>query len=363
MSMRLRKKALCLFALLCGFSTTALAHDVQASWTTVRFSPGACELTVRLHAEAVRLLIQETAPGATFEPENIEKVRPALRSFGKTLYEVNAGGLTLEATETDVSVVEDNLVFRLVYPRMAEGALRLKATHLTRFPPEFIAHVSVADEAGKAHASHVLSQSRPLVEIEPPSRAAKRGNDTQSSFLSFLRLGVEHILKGYDHLLFLLGLLVVCRRFKTMALVITCFTLAHSVTLALAALDLVALSPRLVEPLIAASIVFVGVENLLRRDEPRWRWALTLAFGLIHGFGFAGVLREAGLGSSGAGLLAPLFSFNLGVELGQVAVAAVVLPLLWRMRQWPAFERRGQFFISIFVLLAGAYWLIQRLFY
>jgi hypothetical protein len=103
-----------------------------------------------------------------------------------------------------------------------------------------------------------------------------------------------------------------------MALVITCFTLAHSVTLGLAALDFVTLSPRLVEPLIAASIVFVGVENLLRRDDPRGRWALTLAFGLIHGFGFAGVLKDAGLGSSGAALLVPLFSFNLGVELGQV---------------------------------------------
>jgi hypothetical protein len=118
-----------------------------------------------------------------------------------------------------------------------------------------------------------------------------------------------------------------------------------------------------VEPLIAASIVFVGVENLLRRDEPRWRWALTLAFGLIHGFGFAGVLREAGLGSSGAGLLVPLFSFNLGVELGQIAVAVVVLPLLWKLRGLPWFERHGQRLISVFVVLAGAYWLLQRLFF
>src|SRR5215207_2609727 len=159
----LREKSLGIVALLFLLCGVALGHDVQASWTTFRFNHGSCELTVRLHAEAVRLLIQETAPGATFEPENLDKVRPALRSFGKTLYEVSAGGRTLKATETDVSVVEDNLVFRLVYPRMAEGALRLKATHLTRFPPEFIAHVSVADEAGKALASHVLSQSRPLV--------------------------------------------------------------------------------------------------------------------------------------------------------------------------------------------------------
>ena len=123
------------------------------------------------------------------------------------------------------------------------------------------------------------------------------------------------------------------------------------------------LSPRVVEPLIAASIVFVGVENLLRRDEPRWRWALTLAFGLIHGFGFAGVLREAGLGSAGSALLVPLFSFNLGVELGQIGVAAVVLPLLWKLRGLPAFEKYGRVSVSVLVALAGAYWLVTRLFF
>jgi hydrogenase/urease accessory protein HupE len=356
----LREKALGIFAVLFVLCGAALGHDVQASWTTFRFDPGSCELTVRLHAEAVRTLIKDTAPGTTFEPENFDKVRPALNSFGNTLYEVSAGGRVLAATRADVTVVEDMLVFRLAYPLPAEGTVRLRATHLAKVSPEFIAHVSVTEREGKPAASHVLRQSQPLVEVEPPSGPVESG---RGAFLSFLRLGVEHILLGYDHLLFLLGLLVACRRFSTMALVITCFTLAHSVTLALAALDLVTLSPRVVEPLIAASIVFVGVENLLRRDEPRWRWALTLAFGLIHGFGFAGVLKEAGLGSSASGLLVPLFSFNLGVELGQVAVAAVVLPLLWRLRRWRAYERHGQFYISLLVVFAGSYWLLQRLFY
>jgi hydrogenase/urease accessory protein HupE len=360
MRVGLREKALGHIALLFVLGAVALGHDVQASWTTLRFHPGSCELTVRLHAEAVRTLIQDIAPGATFEPENFERVRPALNTFAGTLYEVSAGGRVLSPTQTDVTVVEDMLVFRLAYTPPAEGPLRLKANHLAKVSPEFIAHVSVTDREGKPSAGHVLRQSRPSVEIAPPSGPVEGG---RSTFLSFLRLGVEHILLGYDHLLFLLGLLVACRRFSTMALVITCFTLAHSVTLALAALDLVTLSPGVVEPLIAASIVFVGVENLLRRDEPRWRWALTLAFGLIHGFGFAGVLKEVGLGSSTSGLLVPLFSFNLGVELGQVAVAAVVLPLLWRLRRWPAFERHGQFYVSLLVVLAGAYWLIQRLFF
>ena len=356
--MRFPKTSLWVIALLVVCAGAARGHDLLVSWTTVRLHPDSCELLVKLHAESVGALIQNEAPGATFEPENFDNVRPALNSFGNSLYEVSAGGRALAPTRTDVTVVEDNLEFRLVYPRPDGSPLRLKAAYLSRVAPDFVAHVSVTDDAGKQLSSHILRRDEPSVEIAPDAGAAWLG-----SFLLFLKLGVEHILKGYDHLLFLLGLLVACRRFSTMAVIITCFTLAHSVTLALAALDVVALSPRVVEPLIAASIVFVGVENLVRRDEPRWRWVLTLAFGLVHGFGFAGVLKEAGLGSAGSSLLVPLFSFNLGVELGQIGVAAIVLPLLWKLRDVPAFERYGRHVVSALVALAGAYWLAQRLFF
>src|SRR4030095_11994348 len=101
---------------------------------------------------------------------------------------------------------------------------------------------------------------------------------------------------------------------------------------------IVHLPSRLVEPAIAASIVFVGVENLWRRgDEPRGRWALTFAFGLIHGFGFASVLRDLGVGAGAQGIVMPLFTFNLGVELGQVAIASVVLPIVWQLRKTEGF--------------------------
>jgi len=338
------------------FADPARGHDVRVSWTAATLRPDSCELLVKMHAESVVGLIQEEAPGATFEPENFESLRPALDSFGRSLYELRAGGRALAATQTDVTVVGDNLEFRLVYPRPPGEPLSLRAAFLSRVAPDYIAHVNVTDDAGRELSSHVLRPDQPSAEISG-------GASRWGSFLSFLKLGVEHILKGYDHLLFLFGLLVACRRFKTMAVIITCFTLAHSVTLALAALDVLALSPRVVEPLIAASIVFVGVENLLRRDEPRRRWVLTLAFGLIHGFGFAGVLSEAGLGSSGSSLLVPLFSFNLGVELGQVGVAAVVLPLLWKLRGVAAFEKYGRAFVSVLIALAGAYWLVTRLFF
>ncbi len=114
--------------------------------------------------------------------------------------------------------------------------------------------------------------------------------------------------------------------------------------------------------MIAASIVFVGVENVLRRgEEPKGRWILTFAFGLIHGFGFAGVLRDLGVGREGGESIAmPLFSFNLGVEIGQIVVAALVLPLVWYLRKRPAFVSRWVPILSGVVAAAGLVWLVQR---
>lgn len=181
------------------------------------------------------------------------------------------------------------------------------------------------------------------------------------AFFDFFRLGVEHIVTGYDHLFFLLGLLLVCVRWQSLLIIITCFTVGHSLTLALATLDVVRLPTRLTEPLIATTILFVGLENIWRRGaEPKGRWAVTALFGLVHGFGFASVLRDLGVGSNGMGIAMPLFGFNLGVELGQIAFAAVVLPLLWWLRKEPAFARRVVPVLSSFVALAGLYWLIER---
>jgi hydrogenase/urease accessory protein HupE len=209
---------------------------------------------------------------------------------------------------------------------------------------------------------HVLGLVGLLMKFAAVARAAPAGvAAAESVFASFVRLGVEHIWTGYDHLLFLLALLAVCASFRASVRVISCFTLGHSLTLALATLDWVNLPARYTEPLIAASIVYVGAENLLRRGtEPRRRGVLTFGFGLIHGFGFASVLRELGVGVNGSGLAMPLFSFNLGVELGQIAIAAVVLPLLWQLRKQEWFLRRGVPAISALVALAGFYWLLAR---
>jgi hydrogenase/urease accessory protein HupE len=175
--------------------------------------------------------------------------------------------------------------------------------------------------------------------------------------LGFLRMGFEHILSGYDHLLFLFALVLVGARLRSLLSVVTAFTVAHSLTLALAVLGIFSPSPRIVEPAIALSIAYVGVENLVRRDFGR-RWRITLPFGLIHGFGFAGALAEAGLAR--ADVPVALVMFNLGVELGQLAVLVVLLPIVWRLGRWDGFHRRMVPALSFCVVLAGAVWFVDR---
>ncbi len=177
------------------------------------------------------------------------------------------------------------------------------------------------------------------------------------SFTAFVILGVEHILIGIDHLLFLLALVLVGVAWRPLILVVTAFTVAHSITLAVAVLGVWAPSPDLVEPLIALSIAWVGVENFFVTDAAK-RWRITFPFGLIHGFGFAGALAETGLVAEQAAL--PLIGFNLGVEAGQLLVLLPVLPLVLYLGRAKWFGRRGIHVVSAAVVAVGLYWFIER---
>jgi hydrogenase/urease accessory protein HupE len=177
---------------------------------------------------------------------------------------------------------------------------------------------------------------------------------------ALFRMGIEHILTGYDHLVFLLGLVLIGGRLRSLLAVVTAFTLAHSITLGLAALGLVTLSPRLVEPAIALSIVYVGVENFLVTSAEK-RWRITFPFGLIHGFGFAGALAEISLPRAKVPLA--LLLFNLGVEAGQLAVLALLLPLLAWLRGQAWFATRGTRVISGGIVAAGLWWFAARVFF
>jgi hypothetical protein len=174
---------------------------------------------------------------------------------------------------------------------------------------------------------------------------------------SFALLGVEHILVGWDHLLFLLGLLLCGGGWIALAKIITAFTLAHSITLTLAVLDVLVLPDRLVEAVIALSIAFVAAENLVQRSSGSRRWLVAFCFGLVHGFGFASVVRDLGLPAHGLAL--SLLGFNAGVEVGQALVVALVLPpLIWlRRTRWePRVIQSG----SVAILMVGVVLFVER---
>ena len=191
---------------------------------------------------------------------------------------------------------------------------------------------------------------------------AFRHTAVQKSFWAtvglFIVLGIKHILSGYDHIAFLLALIVIGLSFKDVIKIITAFTIAHSITLLLAALQIISLNSRFVEIVIALSICYVALENLFRK-EVNYRWILTFGFGLIHGFGFASILQELIL--ERANLLSSVVSFNVGVEIGQIMIFLVVLPILHLL------NKRFEYYkvcmgTSVAIFITGFAWLIERVF-
>jgi hydrogenase/urease accessory protein HupE len=186
-----------------------------------------------------------------------------------------------------------------------------------------------------------------------------------STMQRYLATGIEHIFGGYDHIAFLVGVVLWARRLVPVIKIVTAFTIAHSITLSLAALNIVVAPAAIVEPAIAASIVFVAVENFFSRDIDG-RWRVAFVFGLIHGFGFAGALREVGLPPNA--VVIALAAFNVGVEIGQVAIVSIVVPTLIALDRLMSADRAKPvragslvYAVSALISLLGGYWLLTRM--
>jgi hypothetical protein len=177
----------------------------------------------------------------------------------------------------------------------------------------------------------------------------------------YLKLGVQHIIPdGLDHILFVVGLCLLSTSIKTILWQATAFTVAHTITLALSMKGTIAVPAALVEPIIALSIMFVAVENLILSELKPWRIAVVFLFGLIHGMGFANALNEIGLPPNR--FYTSIIAFNIGVELGQIAVIAAVFGLLiLPLRSQPWYKKAIVYPLSILIALIAGYWTIQRL--
>jgi hydrogenase/urease accessory protein HupE len=303
----------------------------------------------------------------TFAPADIEAIlngqKPDLaRLDGVAAQSVEIwfdGRLALLIETKAALLANKDVEFELVFRAPPAGQLKVHSALLDRLPFGHRQYFALTDASGATLAEKLLSGANP--DIEAPLAASIAGTIAPSHpFYEFLGMGIKHILTGYDHLLFLFALLIGCKRISSVVKVITAFTIAHSISLALATLGWVEIPSRVVEPFIAATIVYVGLENLLRRPPVSQRVLLTFCFGLVHGFGFAGALREMGVGSNGGAVAVPLLAFNSGVEIGQMMVAAVILPIIWRFKDRPQFTLRWSPACSVLVAMAGAFWFIQR---
>jgi len=249
-----------------------------------------------------------------------------------------------------VTLIRDDAADTVVLQSIIRGSVKSFVVEQRLFPEQASSQTLVSVVKDGQTVSEVILDAKHPSQVEvPPLVAAGR----------FLVKGVEHILSGADHVLFVLGLLLLGGNLKSLAKTVTAFTLAHSITLTLAVTGLLNPPSRVVEPLIALSIVAIAIENL-REKKVDTRPLVAFGFGLIHGFGFAGALSEVGL--SGGALLSALVSFNVGVELGQACIILVAFPLiLWLTRR---FERQWQRFAvagSVLIGLVGSYWFVERI--
>jgi hypothetical protein len=180
--------------------------------------------------------------------------------------------------------------------------------------------------------------------------------------LTFVRLGFFHILDGTDHLLFLFCLVIPFRQLRQLLMIVTSFTVAHSITLIASAFGVAPSAlwfPPLIETLIAASIVYMALENIVATTNVHRRWIITFGFGLVHGFGFSFALHET-LQFAGSHLVTSLLAFNVGVELGQVLVLLVLVPLLALLFRYALSERIGTIILSALVAHTGWHWMLER---
>jgi hydrogenase/urease accessory protein HupE len=301
------------------------------------------------------------APADVESFSNGEKPDPAqLDALAAQSLEISFDGQKAIPAEAKArTLANKDVEFQLLFDAPSAARLRVRSTLLDRLPFGHRQYFALIAANGATLAEKLLSGSNP--EVDAPLAQAVIGTPPPSHpFSEFLGMGIKHILTGYDHLLFLFAVLLGCKRISSIVKIITAFTVAHSISLALATLGWVEIPSRVIEPLIAATIVYVGIENLVCRQAVSHRALLTFGFGLVHGFGFAGALREMGVGSNGSAVAVPLLAFNSGVEIGQMMVAAVILPVLWRFKDKPQFTLRWAPACSILVALAGGFWFIQR---
>lgn len=349
--------ALVLLILTLGGSR-AEAHPVPFSYVDLRMQEGRLEGSLVVHLFDVAHELGVDPVTRLLEPVFLATQADAMARLlsSRLLIAVDGRQVMAAWSAPDILPDRDSIRFGLAFGEVGQpGSIAVDAV-LFPYDSEHRTFLNVY-EAGDLASQEILSADRPRFEFFSGTRQG-----VVAVIRKFVPSGVHHILIGPDHLLFLVGLLLTGGSFRRLLLVVTAFTAAHSLTLTLAALGILVPPPAIIEPAIALSIVYVGLDNLLKRDGRDMRTWIAFAFGFIHGFGFANVLRDMDL--PGRALGWSLFSFNIGVEIGQVAVVLVVAAIVTALRSRSEVAgRRLALAGSLVVIAAGATWFVQRTFF
>ena len=350
----------------------AAAHEVTPTITNMQIDGSTVSLSIRANLEGflsgidlATVIDTNKAPQAA-DYDSLRALPPAdletrFRAFFPTLQQ----GFLARSDKGDIAL---NLV-SVTVPKVGEVSLpRASVVELTGTLPAGATSATFGWDA--AFGAMVFRQNGVEApydgylkpgETTPPIALSGGSEMTPlQAFVSYIPVGFDHIVpKGLDHILFVLGLFFLSTRIRTLLTQVSLFTLAHTVTLTLGATGLLVVPGTIVEPIIAASIVFVAVENILSDRMSRWRPVVVFGFGLLHGLGFAAVLQQFGLPKDG--FFAALIGFNIGVELGQVAVLAVAFGLVgYWFRAKPWYRSRIAIPGSALIALVGAFWFVQR---
>ena len=341
---------------LLAFPGGATAHPAPFSYLDVRI--GAKDLSGRLviHALDIAHDLQLPAPEPLADPAVVRRHSAAVSALLADRLVLLADGRRIPWTLTAATPVPGQDAVEVSWRAPLSGTPGQLAIEALLFPydPNHQTFVNIY-EGGDLTWQEVLNRERTRAVFYTGTRQGRL-----AVFRNFTASGVHHIAIGPDHILFIIGLLLLGGSLPRLLGIVTAFTAGHSVTLALATLHIVDPPAHIVEPVIALSIVYVGADNLLTgnrgRDVRIW---IALFFGLVHGFGFASVLRETGLPPRALGL--SLFAFNLGVEIGQAAIVAIVATALNLLRRRHAIlAGRVATAGSVVVIAAGAFWFLER---
>jgi hydrogenase/urease accessory protein HupE len=344
--------------LVCACATVRVAaHPAPFSYLDVRVGGDGLSGRLVVHAIDMAHELKIDPPDRLANPAVVQQQAAAFAAVLAPRLTLSADGRVIPWTLTGARPIANQSAVELTWRAPIDripGRLTV-AAYLFPYDPNHQTFVNVYEEQALAR-QEVLNRDRTRADFFTGTRQG-----FVAVFTSFTRSGIHHIAIGPDHILFIIGLLLLGGSLMRLLAIVTAFTVGHSITLALATLQILDPPSRIIEPAIALSIVYVGADNLLvgtrGRDVRPW---VALVFGLVHGFGFASVLRESGLPNRALGL--SLFSFNLGVEIGQAIIVIIVATALSLVRNRNAvLARRIATVGSVIVMMAGAYWFVDRI--